>query len=65
MLGLLTDLGAEVVGREAGIAVLDIPLAPGGQSYPDTPAGRVFQSVAKRVVRELEAPYPLLPSSPS
>jgi len=51
MLRIFRDLGAHVGCLDEGVYQLDIPVPEDPETLPDTPTGRVFKAVARRVGR--------------
>jgi RimJ/RimL family protein N-acetyltransferase len=58
MLEILRGLGATVSHEEAGVLRVDAPVLADPEDIPDTPTGRVFKAVARRVI----PPFALRPS---
>jgi GNAT superfamily N-acetyltransferase len=54
MLEILRDMGGVVTLEEPGVYRVDLPLSENPENIPDTPTGRVFKAVAKRVLPPLE-----------
>ena len=50
MLEILRDLGGTVALEEPGMYRVDLPLHEDPDELPDTPTGRVFKAVAKKVL---------------
>jgi len=50
MLDILLDLGARIEREEGGMLRVDVPIPENPEDLPDTPTGRVFKAVAKRVI---------------
>ena len=50
MLEILVGLGARVSREEAGVVRVDAPVLAEPEDIPDTPTGRVFKAVARRVI---------------
>ena len=53
MLGILREMGGTVTLEEPGMYRVDLPLHEDPDEIPDTPTGRVFKAVAKRVIPPL------------
>ena len=53
MLGILREMGGTVTLEEPGMYRMDLPLHEDPDEIPDTPTGRVFKAVAKRVIPPL------------
>ncbi len=64
MLEILRDLGGTVALDEPGLYRVDLPLHEDPEELPDTPTGRVFKAVAKRVLPPLELLRRTIPPSP-
>jgi len=54
MLDILREMGGAVTLEEPGLYRVDLPLSKDPEDIPDTPTGRVFKAVAKRVLPPLE-----------
>jgi GNAT superfamily N-acetyltransferase len=50
MLDMLRDVGGTVELEEPGLCRVDLPLAADPDDLPDTPTGRAFKAVAKKVL---------------
>jgi RimJ/RimL family protein N-acetyltransferase len=64
MLEILREMGGNVTLEEPGVYRVDLPLSEDPDDIPDTPTGRVFKAVAKRVVPPLEVLRRTMPDSP-
>jgi hypothetical protein len=53
MLDILRELGGTVEIEEPGMYRVDLPLFEDPEDLPDTPTGRVFKAVAKKVLPPL------------
>src|SRR5438309_7665572 len=53
MLEILRELGGTVALEEPGLYRVDLPIPADPEELPDTPTGRVFKAIAKRVLPPL------------
>jgi GNAT superfamily N-acetyltransferase len=61
MLEILREMGGAVTLEEPGMYRVDLPLHEDPDEIPDTPTGRVFKAVAKRVIPPLQVLRRTLP----
>jgi GNAT superfamily N-acetyltransferase len=64
MLEILRELGGTVALEEPGMYRVDLPLHEDPEEIPDTPTGRVFKAVAKKVLPPLTMLRRTLPQDP-